>query len=225
MTQQKQRPTRLVIVEDANLYRDVLCRMLESMPGAAGLLIVGEADNADDAVKVVRSTAPDVVLLDLQLPEHGRMLMNKSARFGIEAARRIRELGLGTRVVVFSKFYNDTHHLVIMYAALRAGVSGYLSKHDDELFVVHALPRVLRGERVFSPVVAPSVRNLESLSEREGEVFELVARRYTNEMIAERLVIAVSTVKTHVSNILEKLSLHSREDIPPRDDTLFFDEA
>jgi DNA-binding NarL/FixJ family response regulator len=78
---------------------------------------------------------------------------------------------------------------------------------------------------VFSPVVAPSVRNLESLSEREGEVFELVARRYTNEMIAERLVIAVSTVKTHVSNILEKLSLHSREDIPPRDDTLFFDEA
>ena len=218
------RKIHLAVAENHLQYREMICRMLE--PYQQEIQMVGEASNAHDAIKLAQSPAPDVFLLDLQMQRRGRTLGEKSCRYGIEAIREINRLAPTTHVLVISSFGVNADELYILFAALQAGISGFINKRDepDGVELARIIRRVIHGEYYYSLIVREPVRRLGTLSVRETEVFELLARRYTNDMIADELVISEGTVKTHVSNLLNKLGLRSREAIPPRNDPLFFDD-
>jgi DNA-binding NarL/FixJ family response regulator len=202
---------RVILVDDQELVRTGF-RMI--LADEEGIEVVGEAANGREALDTAARHRPDVVVMDIRMP-----VMD-----GVEATRRLTEPGLGEapRVLVLTTFDTDEH----VVEALRAGASGFLLKDVTPADFVAAIRVVASGEALIAPSVtrrllerfvqaAPSAdagrdRLVGQLTEREREVLELVAQGLSNREIAERLVLAEPTVKTHVSHLLLKLDLRDR---------------
>ncbi len=165
---------------------------------------VGEAADGAEAVALAEQLLPDVVLMDLVMPELD----------GIEATRQIRTVSPSTQVIVLTSFAEDEK----VFPAIKAGAAGYLLKEAQPQELLDAVRRVHRGEGLLHPSVAAKVmrelaerREKEpALTDRELEVLRLLARGLSNKLIAQELVISEKTVKTHVSNVLAKLHLSDR---------------
>ena len=199
---------RVVLVDDEAMVR-VGLRMV--LTAEADIEVVGEAADGGSAVEVVEATEPDVVLMDVRMPDVD----------GIEGARRVLARCPGVRVVVLTTFDEDEY----VEAALRAGVSGFLLKVAPPERLIDAVRTVAAGGGLLDPGVtrrviesfaaAPPLRTrraetLETLTERERDVLRLIDRGLSNSEIAAELYLGETTVKTHVSNVLAKLGLRDR---------------
>ena len=200
-----ERPTRIVVADDHPIYREGLVSALQSLDGVE---VVGEASNGIEAVEAAQRLCPDVVVMDLHMPE-----MN-----GIEATRRLAEVAPDVAVLALTMLEDDES----VFAALRAGASGYLVKGAQRSDIARALEAVGRGELIVGASVADRARSalaepravrsgpFPELTERELEILDLVARGLTNQAIASRLVLSQKTVRNHVSNIFMKLGAADR---------------
>ncbi|MFD8301569.1 response regulator [Streptomyces sp. NPDC059690] len=202
---------RVLIADDQMMVREGFSVLLNAMPD---IEVVGEAVNGREAVERVRELTPDVVLMDIRMPE-----MN-----GIEATREIVAANSTSKVLVLTTFDLDEY----VYQALRAGASGFLLKDASARQLADGVRVVASGEALLAPTVTKRLitefsklsqtpRVMQSahqaygdLTERETEVLVLIAQGLSNAEIAERLVVAESTIKTHVSRILVKLGLRDR---------------
>jgi len=199
---------RVAIVEDQELVRTGLRMILDA---ADGIEVVGEAADGADVPDLVRHAAPDVVLMDIRMPDVD----------GIEATRRLAASGSSARVIVLTTFDLDEH----VHAALRAGASGFLLKDGPAEEMLTAVRVVAAGESLLSPSVTrrliaelvsrpePSERRppaLEELTPREEEVLRMLARGRSNAEIADDLIVSHETVKSHVARILMKLGARDR---------------
>ncbi|GAA4583599.1 response regulator transcription factor [Planotetraspora phitsanulokensis] len=203
-------PIRVLIADDQMMVRQGFTVLLNAEPG---IEVVGQAVNGLDAVAKTAELEPDVVLMDIRMPELG----------GIEATRRITgAAGAAVKVLVLTTFDLDEY----VYEALRAGASGFLLKDASAAELAHAVRVVAAGDALLAPTVtkrlivefsrmtavprAPLKERVGDLTERETEVLCLIAQGLSNAEIAVRLVVAEQTVKTHVSRILVKLGLRDR---------------
>jgi DNA-binding NarL/FixJ family response regulator len=193
------RPVRLLIVDDHPVVRDGLRGMFE---GEEGFAVVAEATNGADAISKARAHEPDVVLMDLRMPEMD----------GVSAIRKMTELGLPTRVLVLTTFDTDSDVL----PAIEAGATGYLLKDAPRDELLRAVRSAAAGEAVLSPSVAARLLDQvrqpvkETVSQRELEVLQLIASGATNREVAERLFVSEATVKTHLLHIYAKLGVNDR---------------
>lgn len=198
---------RVVVVDDQALMRTGFRMILES----ADISVVGEAENGLDAVEVVGRERPDVVLMDIRMPELD----------GVEATRRIVDARPDTRVLILTTFDLDEY----VYDALRAGAAGFLLKDTPPERLIDAVHVVAAGEALLAPSVtrrlveqfsaaAPAAATpapgLDQLTERESEVLQAMARGMSNAEIAEALYVGETTVKTHVGRVLMKLAVRDR---------------
>jgi DNA-binding NarL/FixJ family response regulator len=201
-------PVRVLIVDDDDLMRAGLRGVLSS---DAGIEVVGEAGDGRDAIYRARLLNPDVVLMDVRMPDLD----------GISATRELIAAAPEMRVVVLTTFEQDDY----IFGALSAGASGFLLKRSKPEELLTAIHTVAGGEALLSPSVTSRViermaqdptpdperdARLDDLTAREREVLELIARGLSNAEIADALVIEASTVKTHVKNILAKLDVRDR---------------
>ena len=198
---------RVLLADDQELVRSGFRLILDL---ADGIEVVGEAADGREAVRLAKELNPDVVLMDVRMPELD----------GIEATRRLRLTGVDARVLVLTTFDLDEY----VYGAVRAGASGFLLKDAPREQLVTAVRTVARGEALLAPAVtrrlierfvdrpAPveAAPALAELSARELEVLRLLARGLSNVEIAAELVIGEATVKTHVARVLRKLDLRDR---------------
>jgi DNA-binding NarL/FixJ family response regulator len=198
---------RVLIVDDHDLFRHGLRNLLEG----EGVHIVGEAAAGQEAVRIVREIAPDVVVMDLNMPGMG----------GVEATRHITSIAPLTRVVVLTISDEDSD----VIDAILAGACGYLLKDSSIQELIAGIRAASNGESLISPTIAAKVlqrvrasstqpqieRTIRSeLSEREIDVLKLIANGKDNAMIAGELHISPKTVKNHISNILMKLQIDNR---------------
>jgi DNA-binding NarL/FixJ family response regulator len=199
-------PLRILIADDHPLFRKGMRSLLETIPEVE---VVGEAATGGEAVDLAAGLQPDVILMDLQMPEGG----------GLLATRTISQASPHTRILVVTLFEDDDS----VFAALRAGARGYILKDAEESEMKRAIQAVGRGEAIFSPSIATRVIDFFSaphgaipgevfpeLTDREREILGLIARGETNAAIADRLSIALKTVRNHVSNIYSKLQVADR---------------
>ncbi|MFE5740872.1 response regulator [Streptomyces celluloflavus] len=201
---------RVLIADDQMMVRQGFTVLLNAEPG---IEVVGQAVDGLDAVAKVAELAPDVVLMDIRMPALG----------GIEATRRITgPAGATVKVLVLTTFDLDEY----VYEALRAGASGFLLKDASAAELAQAVRVVAAGDALLAPNITkrliaefsrmtgaprtPLRDRVGDLTERETEVLSLIAQGLSNAEIAERLVVAEQTVKTHVSRILVKLGLRDR---------------
>ena len=197
---------RVLVADDHLIFRDGLRALLSSLPDAE---LVGEAATGEEAVALASSLQPDLVLMDLQMPD-----LN-----GIEATRRIVRDSPNIRVLVVTMFEDDSSVL----AAMRAGARGYVLKGATHAEMARAIRAVGEGEAIFSPAIAARLMEFfasfrpaampqvfPELSDREREVLDLVAQGHKNPAIATRLVLSPKTVRNHVTNILSKLQVADR---------------
>ena len=198
-------PITVMIVDDHEMVRRGACSYLEAQPDIA---LVAQAGSGEEAVKLAQEFIPDVVLMDLVMP----------GMDGVEATRRVKNISPRTQIVILTSFHQDEY----IFPALQAGAISYLLKDVKAAELLEAIRHAARGEATLHPKIAARViktfRSLEAeeatsftvLTEREMEVLKLIAKGYSNDRIAEELVISVGTVKGHVSNILSKLHLVDR---------------
>ncbi|MFI5273966.1 MAG: response regulator [Ktedonobacterales bacterium] len=197
-------PIRILLADDHPVVRDGLAAMLSTQPDFE---VVAQAGSGAEALRQVAETQPDVVLLDLEMPEMD----------GVEALRRLREQRGGPRVLVFTAYDTDDRIL----AAVRAGAQGYLLKGAPRDEVFHAIREVHAGGSLLQPVVASRLMRqvsaeaaaqprLAALTGRERDVLRLLMRGLQNKEIAQELVVTERTVKFHVSSILMKLGAGNR---------------
>jgi DNA-binding NarL/FixJ family response regulator len=199
---------RVVVVDDQPLIRDSLRSLLETV---AGIEVVGSAGDGREALTVVDRTRPDVVLMDVQMP----------VLDGIAATERLRSTAPRTQVVVLTTYDLDEY----VFRAVQAGAAGFLLKDGDVEELVRGIRAAARGEALVAPTSlrrllaefarrpgpeAGVVRLLDQLTEREREVLRLMAAGLNNAEIAERMVVELSTVKSHVSRVLAKLAARDR---------------
>jgi two-component system, NarL family, response regulator LiaR len=194
---------RVLIADDHAIVRQGLRTFLELQED---IDVVGDAADGEAALAGVQRHEPDVVLMDLVMPNLG----------GVEAIRRLRELRPETRVLVLTSFLDDEK----LFPAVRAGAAGYLLKDIEPAELVRAIRTVADGEALLHPAVAARLMEEfsdterpvaeEALTAREREVLLAIARGLPNKQIALELGIAEKTVKTHVSSILSKLGLTDR---------------
>ncbi|WP_329196388.1 MULTISPECIES: response regulator transcription factor [unclassified Streptomyces] len=200
---------KVLIVDDQMMVREGFSVLLNAMEG---IEVVGEAVDGRQAIAQVNALRPDVVLMDIRMPE-----MN-----GLEATRRIVAADTDAKVLVLTTFDLDEY----VYQALRAGASGFLLKDASARQLAEGVRVVAGGEALLAPSVtkrlicefsklaeAPKLADpagVSQLTERETEVLILIAQGLANAEIADRLVVAESTIKTHVSRILVKLGLRDR---------------
>jgi DNA-binding NarL/FixJ family response regulator len=207
---------RILIVDDQALFREGLRTLLSVQ---AGLEVVGEAGNGEEALRQADAVKPDVVLMDLQMP-----VMD-----GAVATRRLKARQPEAKVIVLTTFDDDEN----VFEGLRAGAVGYLLKDTPSAKLVEAIRLAARGESFLEPSVAAKVVSefarlsprptdalAEPLSEREIEVLRLVARGASNKEIAAELMIAEGTVKNHLTNILSKLEAADRTEAAMKARTL-----
>ncbi|MFP8886850.1 response regulator [Streptomyces mangrovi] len=202
---------RVVITDDQMMVREGFSVLLNAQPD---MEVVGEAVNGREAVEAVAGLEPDVVLMDIRMP-----VVN-----GLEATREICASGSAARVLILTTYDLDEY----VYQALRAGASGFLLKDASAGQLADGVRTVAAGEALLAPTVTrrliaefsrlpasagprtPLRERIGDLTERETQVLALVARGLSNGEIADRLVVAESTVKTHVSRVLVKLGLRDR---------------
>jgi len=198
-------PITVMIVDDHEMVRNGAKGYLEVQPEIS---VVAEAESGTDAVRLAREYVPDVVLMDLVMP----------GMDGVEATRKVKDISPRTQIIILTSFHEDEH----IFPALQAGAISYLLKDVKAEELVEAIRRASKGEATLHPRVAarlikqfnlgePDRKNLfTELTDREVDVLTLIARGFTNQKIAEELVISIGTVKGHVSNILSKLHLADR---------------
>ena len=197
---------RVLIADDHPLFRKGMRTLLESMPD---IVVAGEATTGGEAVDQALALKPDLVLMDLQMPEGG----------GLEATRRITEADPQIHILVVTLFEDDDS----VFAALRAGARGYILKDADEEEMMRAIHAIGKGEAIFSPAIAGRLMDyfagkpaaaseaiFPELTDREREILQLIARGESNAAIAEKLSISMKTVRNHVSNIYNKLQVADR---------------
>ena len=201
---------RLLLADDHAVVRSGLRLLLESQPD---MVIIGEAENGEEAIRRTKELGPDVVLMDIEMPG-----MN-----GIEAARQIKAQSPRTAVLALTMYEDDQY----FFEMLRAGASGYVPKRAAPDELASAIRAVSRGEVFLHPSLAGRLvqdyllrRDVESqeppadeLTPREQEVLTLIAQGLSNTEIAEQLVISSKTVDRHRENIMRKLNLHNRVDL------------
>lgn len=198
----------ILLVDDHSLFRSGMRLLLQE---EADFNIVGEAADGLEAVKAAHQLKPDVVLLDLNLPELS----------GLEALRLIKDDVPGCAILMLT-VSEDAHELA---SALRGGADGYVLKNAEASYLVEAIRKVVNGESVVSPALTSKLvgqlrehgktmtdaaRAAASMTPREKEVVLLLARGESNKVIARHLDLSESTVKIHVQNILKKLNMNSR---------------
>ena len=191
----------VLIADDHPFVRHGLRTYLETLDD---LEVVGEASDGAEAVELAGRLLPDVVLMDLVMPELD----------GVEATRAIRAASPATKVIVLTSFDDDEK----VFPAIKAGAAGYLLKDVHPAELAEAVRKASRGEALLAPSVAARLMQEVSgdrpaatgLTDRELEVLRLIARGMSNKVIARELVVSEKTVKTHVSNILAKLHLADR---------------
>jgi DNA-binding NarL/FixJ family response regulator len=197
---------RVLVADDHPIVRDGLRLLLGSLPDVE---VVGEAASGTEAVVAAASLQPDVVVMDLHMPE-----LN-----GIEATRRLVQAQPSVAVLVLTMFDDDDS----VFAAMRAGARGYLLKDADQAEIVRAVRAVASGEAIFGPAIATRVLGyfaaakpayvipaFPELTERERQVLELIAQGQSNAEITRRLVVSPKTVRNHISNIFAKLQVADR---------------
>jgi DNA-binding NarL/FixJ family response regulator len=195
---------RVLIADDQTLFRVGLARLLEE---DSRVQIVGQAGDGAEAVKLAGTLKPDVVLMDLKMPNLD----------GIEATRQIATTLPGVKVLLLTTFEADNH----VIQALKAGASGYILKDSKPDSVVSSLLAVMAGERVMASAVANRVLEMltgtttpkefyDGLTGREIEILKLLAGGMANKQIAYKLKISEKTVRNHVSNMYEKLNIYDR---------------
>jgi DNA-binding NarL/FixJ family response regulator len=187
---------KVMIVDDHFVVRSGLAASLELEDD---LSIAAEAESGETVLELYRSTRPDVVLMDLQLPGWN----------GIETTERLLEVEPGARVLIFSTFARDDE----IQAALDGGAMGYLQKTAGRTELLDALRRVAAGERYLAPAIATRLAGLKlgpAITLREREILSLIAKGRANKEIAATLGIAEDTVKRHISNVLQKLGVSDR---------------
>jgi len=195
---------RILVADDHGVVRQGIRALLATV---TDIEVVGEAENGREAVSEVERLQPDVILMDLVMPEMD----------GIEAIRRITDHQPQARILVLTSFAADDK----VFPAIKAGALGYLLKDSSPEELVEAIRQVHQGESSLHPAIARKLlqelshppkqpQTPEPLTGREVEVLKLVASGRSNQEIAEELVISEATARTHVSNILRKLHLASR---------------
>jgi DNA-binding NarL/FixJ family response regulator len=199
--------TRTLIVDDSALARRAICTVLAE---SSAFQVVGEAADAESGVARARQLAPDLVLMDLRMPGRG----------GLEAIRAIKEVLPGTIVVVLS-VSDDPQDF---FEAIRCGAQGYLIKNVEPGLWLEYLEALVHGDARISRAIASRIlreftqstsaqADLPTLTRREEEILNLVARGLPNKEIADSLGIVEGTVKRHLQNILEKLHLRNRVEL------------
>ena len=199
-------PIRILVADDQELVRTAFTIMLTSQPD---IEVVAEAGDGLQAVDLCRQVRPDVAVMDIRMP----------AMDGVEATRRITSAGLATRVLVLTTFDLDEY----VYAALRAGASGFLLKDASAERMLHAVRQVAAGETSWAPSVMDrllatylrgpdpaAAADVATLTDREREVLCSVAAGLTNEEVAKKLYLSPTTVKTHLARVFTKLRVRDR---------------
>lgn len=204
-------PIRVVLADDQDLVRTGLRMILEAQPG---IEVTGEASNGRDAVTIARQQRPDVCLFDIRMPEID----------GIEATRQLAGPGVQNplAVVVITTFDLDEY----VHAALKAGARGFLLKDAGPDLLVQAITAAANGDALIAPSITARLlqtfadrqaseptQPIEPLTDREEEVIATVARGRTNAEIADELHIGLSTVKTHLASLMNKLGARNRVEI------------
>ena len=197
---------RVLVADDQSMVRAGF-RMLLS--GETDIDVVAEASNGLEAVDLAAHFRPTVVLMDIRMPELD----------GLEATRRILAVDVAARILILTTFDLDEY----VYEALRAGASGFVLKDDPPEQLLAAIRIVAAGEALLSPAITKRVikqftriphptppRRLDDLTERERDVFRLISRGLSNAEIGRELYISDTTVKTHITHILQKLNLRDR---------------
>jgi DNA-binding NarL/FixJ family response regulator len=197
---------RVLVADDQSMVRAGF-RML--LAGEEDIEVVAEASNGREAVDKAGRFDPDVILMDIRMPELD----------GLKATRRILEKDSAARILILTTFDLDEY----VYEALRAGASGFVLKDDSPEQLIAAIRTVAAGDALLSPAITKRViekfartprpappKELQELSERERDVFRLMTRGLSNAEIGKQLYISETTVKTHVTHILQKLNLRDR---------------
>ena len=198
------RVARLLIADDQTLFRSGLARLLDSDDRVT---VVGEAVDGADAVQLAKSLKPDVVLMDIKMPNVD----------GIEATRRIVAENPKVKVLMLSTFDADNN----VIQALKAGASGYVLKDSQPKAIVSSILAVVAGDKVMASAVANRVLEMltgvttpkefyDGLTAREVEILKMLATGMANKQIAYKLKISEKTVRNHVSNMYEKLDIYDR---------------
>jgi two-component system, NarL family, response regulator NreC len=199
-------PIRILIADDHTIVRQGLARLLEDQPD---FKVVGEAYDGRMAIEKAMALLPDVVVMDIAMP-----LLN-----GIEAARRIRKNLPKIKILILS-MYSHEHYI---HELLEAGISGYLLKESSGQDIVKAIQAAMKGETSLSPSISkvlvdsylslrkssPKEERFNLLSNREREIFQMIAEGHSSKAISDLLFVSLSTVKTHRRNIMEKLEVTS----------------
>ena len=201
---------RVLLADDHTILRAGLKMMLNAQPD---IEVVGEASDGRQALEEALRLQPDVILMDITMPEVN----------GIEATRQIKKLLPETRILVLTMHENEGY----LFQMLRAGAAGYMLKEAADTDLISAI-RVVSSGRFYLSATAQSMMvsdylqrvntgeerdSYSALTEREREILKLVAEGYTNNQIAERLFISPKTVDTHRTHIMDKLNLHSRAEL------------
>ena len=200
-------PIRVVLADDHAVVREGTRQLLEREDD---ITVVGEASNGKSAIELVESLQPDVVVMDVRMPDVG----------GVEATKTIKKRFPKVEILVMSAYDDDE----FVFALLEAGASGYLLKTAPVKDLIKAIHEVAEGQSALDPVVARKVLrqfttgaprkktevSYESLTEREQQVLEWLAEGKTNKEIGEVLIISDRTVQTHLSNIFSKMGVSSR---------------
>jgi DNA-binding NarL/FixJ family response regulator len=197
---------KILIADDHVLIQDALKYLFLSVPD---IELVGKATTGQEVIEAVLREKPDVVLMDIQMPEID----------GIEATRQIMEKLPQIAIIMLTMFQDDDS----VFAAMRAGARGYVLKGADQDVILRAIRSAANGESLFSPEIAkrlmnffanlrppPSPNTFPELTDRERELLHYIARGDTNERIAEILAISLKTVRNHVSSIFNKLRVADR---------------
>ncbi len=197
-------PLKVLIADDHRLFRQGLIGLMRTRPDLVE--IVGEAATGQDTILQARTLRPDLILMDIQMPDGN----------GLQATACIRQLLPDTAIVMLTASEANEH----VYEAVRLGAAGYLLKSLDAAELFEMLEGVARGESAMTRAMASRLLKsvaghsdsvqTDSLTEREIDVLRLVARGASNPKIAQELCITVNTVKAHLKNILEKLRLDNR---------------
>ena len=197
-------PVRIIVVDDQALFRTGLARLLNE---DERIEVVGQAEDGLAALEVVAKLRPDVVLMDLKMPNLD----------GIEATRRMLASNPETKVLILTSFDADTS----IIQALKAGAAGYVLKDSQAEGIVSSILAVMSGERVMASAVAQRVLDMltgtttpkefyDGLTVREIEILKMLASGMANKQIAYKLKISDKTVRNHVSNMYEKLQIYDR---------------
>lgn len=201
----------LLIADDEPSFRSGLRALLDS---ADDMTLAGEAVNGEEVVRLAAMLQPDVILMDIHMPDAAGAGLN-----GIEAARRILRISPHIGILMLTMFEDDDS----VFAAMRAGARGYLLKGALKAEMLRAIRAVASGEAIFSPAIAQRMMGyfanvrptttadiFPELTEREREILDLIAQHLSNSEIAERLTLSPKTVRNHISNIFDKLQVADR---------------